>query len=108
MVLRGSKIKPEVGYVEAQSEVQKALRDLHEIEDRNLEERQKIWERLGQIEEDKDSNLSRDEILQLLHALHTRVVQLENEKMRAELNVAKKFKVFQLSLIHISEPTRPY
>eukprot|EP00938_MAST-03A_sp_MAST-3A-sp1_P000157 g157.t1 len=95
MVLRGSKIKPEVGYVEAQSEVQKALRDLHEIEDRNLEERQKIWERLGQIEEDKDSNLSRDEILQLLHALHTRVVQLENEKMRAELNVAKKFKVFQ-------------
>ncbi len=41
------------------------------------------------------SNLSRDEILQLLHALHTRVVQLENEKMRAELNVAKKFERFQ-------------
>eukprot|EP00940_MAST-03C_sp_MAST-3C-sp2_P002789 g2789.t1 len=97
MVLRGSKIKPDIGFKEAKEDVNESIEKLHEVEDIIDEERVRIWQKIGKIED--DSELSRAEILHVLQELHHRVIVLEKEKLEAQLNVYESnqryYKIFK-------------
>jgi len=90
MVLRGSATKPTSELSTAKIKVEEALDALRSIEERNLLERHNIWDKLEHLEE-TDKDLNRKEIMDLVHALHHRIVVLENEKLKAEIKVTESY-----------------